>query len=67
MGKVASIVFGLLLLLLGLIRVPEIASRIGNEGGAELLGGATFVSLEIVVGGWLVFRGVRGLVRPPRC
>jgi hypothetical protein len=58
--KVACIVIGSLLLLLGLSRVPNLLSFIDQEDEAKLFGRVIVVGAEVVIGAGLVFFGVRG-------
>lgn len=57
--KIAGIVIGSLLLLLGLSRVPNLVSLMGNEDDAKLLGRAIVIGAEIVIGGCLLAYGIR--------
>jgi hypothetical protein len=58
--KVIGIVLGALLLMLGLSRIPNLLSLVGNEDEAKLTGRALVVGAELVIGVGLIVYGVRG-------
>lgn len=61
--KIVAIVIGVLLLLVGLGGIPRFLLHAKEEEGPELSGRATCIGCETVAGAWLIFYGIRGLVR----
>ena len=61
--KIAAIIVGSLLLLLGLIRVPSLLLRIGVEVNDVVFGRALFIFGEIIIGILLVVYGIRRRVK----
>jgi hypothetical protein len=61
--KIAGIVVGSLLLMVGLSSLPRLVGHIGNEDVFVLLGRFSCLGCEILGGSAIIFYGIRGLIQ----
>jgi hypothetical protein len=61
--KVIFVIVGVILLSLGLTAIPRLVGLIGQEDSSKVMGRATVVAFELAIGGWLLYYGIRSLLR----